>query len=233
MSAVNAVLKLKGKLEFTLDRSQAYIGVLLDDLATKSTEEPYRMFTSRAEYRLALREDNAAERLIEYGFSFGLISEDIYRRETKRVELVKREAMRLEKVQCPVRELPIEANGDDNRRISIAAALRMPGVRVSDIEANDEQLKSHSRGIKTDVEIKIKYKGYLDKQQREIEKFKRLENHPIPQDFPFMSLAGLKAEAREKFVRFKPMSLGQASRISGITPGDISVLMVHLKRMSA
>lgn len=232
MSAVNAVLKLKGEPEFILDRSQAYIGVLLDDLATKSTEEPYRMFTSRAEYRLALREDNAAERLIEYGFSFGLIPEDIYRRETERVELVKRETLRLEKVQCPISELQIEANGDDNRRISMAAALRMPKIGVADIEKNDEILKSHSRGIKTDIEIRIKYKGYLDKQQREIEKFKRLENHPIPEDFPFMSLTGLKAEAREKFVQFKPMSLGQASRISGVTPGDISVLMVHLKRMS-
>jgi tRNA uridine 5-carboxymethylaminomethyl modification enzyme len=233
MSAVNAVLKLKGKPEFTLDRSQAYIGVLLDDLATKSTEEPYRMFTSRAEYRLALREDNVAERLIEYGFSFGLIPEGIYRRETERIELVKREVLRLEKVQCPIREFPIEANGDDNRKISVAAALRMPCIGVSEVEANDKQLKSHSRGIKTDIEIKIKYKGYLDKQQREIDKFKRLEDRPIPQGFPFMSLTGLKAEAREKFVQFKPMSLGQASRISGITPGDISVLMVHLKRMSA
>ncbi len=233
MSAVNAVLKLKGKPEFTLDRSQAYIGVLLDDLATKSTEEPYRMFTSRAEYRLALREDNVAERLIEYGFSFGLIPEGIYRRETERIELVKREVLRLEKVQCPIRELPIEANGDYNRKISVAAALRMPCIGVSEVEANDKQLKSHSRGIKTDIEIKIKYKGYLDKQQREIDKFKRLEDRPIPQGFPFMSLTGLKAEAREKFVQFKPMSLGQASRISGITPGDISVLMVHLKRMSA
>lgn len=232
MAAVNATLKLKDKPEFMLDRSQAYIGVLLDDLATKSTEEPYRMFTSRAEYRLALREDNAAERLIDYGFRFGLIPEEIYTREKERIRLVADEAARLEKVLLPVDWPGAAGSSGDGRRISIAKALRMPDVAVSDVEDNDENLCEHSDKVKSDIEIKIKYRGYLDKQLREIEKFKRSESQPIPEDFSYASLRGLKTEAREKLERFRPVSLGQASRISGITPGDISVLMVHLKRLT-
>ena len=230
MSGVNAVLRLRGKPEFTLDRSQAYIGVLLDDLATKSTEEPYRMFTSRAEHRLALREDNAAERLIEHGFRLGLIPEGIYLREMARIDLVKRETKRLEKVLIPVNALPAECSPRGERRVSVATALRMPKVAVADIEEADDILRSHPDKVKIDIEIRIKYKGYLDKQQREIEKFRKLERNPIPPHFPFSSVTGLKAEAREKLERFRPVSLGQASRISGISPGDISVLMVHLKR---
>ena len=233
MSGINAALKIKGEPEFTLDRSQAYIGVLLDDLATKSTEEPYRMFTSRAEYRLALREDNAAERLIEYGYRFGLIPENIYRRETERVNLIRREVKRLETVFIPVDKLPLAGNGDGKRKVSIAQALRMPPIKIVDIADNDDSLGNLSSNVWSDIEITIKYKGYLDKQQREIEKFKKLESLPIPPDFPFLSLTGLKTEAKEKLDRFKPVSLGQASRISGISPGDISVLMVHLKRLSA
>ncbi len=233
MSGINAVLKLNGKPELTLDRSQAYIGVLLDDLATKSTEEPYRMFTSRAEHRLALREDNAAERLIDYGFRLGLIPEEIYRREIGRVELVKTETRRLEKVFVSVGVLPADAGARGGRKISIAKALRMPEITIGDVEETDDALKGHSSKIKTDIEIRIKYRGYLDKQQREIEKFKKLEENPIPPHFPFSAVSGLKAEAREKLEKFRPVSLGQASRISGISPGDISVLMVHLRKVTA
>jgi len=232
VSGINAVLKLRGDEPFVLDRSQAYTGVLLDDLATKSTEEPYRMFTSRAEYRLALREDNAAERLIEYGHKFGLIDEDIYRREIARVATVKTEAMRLEKVVIDTEGILDSDNGNGHRKISIAAALRMPSVRISDVEETDSSLLQLDRRIKTDIEISIKYKGYLEKQEREIKKFRKLESMPIPADFPFASLHGLKTEAREKLSRLKPVSLGQASRISGISPGDIAVLLVHLKRFS-
>ncbi|MBU1318294.1 MAG: tRNA uridine-5-carboxymethylaminomethyl(34) synthesis enzyme MnmG [candidate division Zixibacteria bacterium] len=233
MSGINAVLKMRGEPAFTLNRSQAYIGVLLDDLATKSTEEPYRMFTSRAEYRLELREDNAAERLIEYGYRFGLIPEEIYARETERIALVGREAKRLESVFLPVTSLPTEFGGNGRQKLSAAAALRMPQVKVSDIEGSDDSLGGYSHRVKTDIEIRIKYKGYLDKQRREIEKFSKLENLAIPEDLSYASLTGLKVEAREKLGRLRPVSLGQASRISGISPGDITVLMVHLKRLSA
>jgi len=233
VSGINAVLKMRGEPAFTLDRSQAYVGVLLDDLATKSTEEPYRMFTSRAEYRLELREDNAAARLIDYGYRFGLIPEEIYLRETERIALVSREAKRLESVFVPVASLPTEFGGNGRQKVSAAAALRMPRVKVSDIESNDEFLGGYSHRVKTDIEIRIKYKGYLDKQRREIEKFSKLENLAIPEDLPYESLTGLKVEAREKLGRLRPVSLGQASRISGITPGDITVLMVHLRRLSA
>lgn len=232
MSGINAALKLDGRLPFTLDRSQAYIGVLLDDLTTKSTEEPYRMFTSRAEYRLALREDNAAERLIGFGHEFGLIAEDVYQREIDRIELVKREVMRLERVLLPSgSHLGISSNAD--QRLSIAAALRMPEIGIDQVAQHDPQLASYPERVRTDIEIQIKYKGYLDKQQREIDRFKKLEEEPIPPDLSFRTLSGLKMEAREKLERFRPLSLGQASRISGISPSDITVLMVHLRKLSA
>jgi len=230
MSGVNAVLKIRNKPEFVLDRSQAYIGVLLDDLATKSTEEPYRMFTSRAEYRLALREDNAVERLIDYGYRFGLVDETIYKAEQERLRIVRDEADRLERVMIPSADLP---NGDTIQkrdRISAANALRMPGTNLSDLIEVCDDIDDLPEKVKSDIEIRVKYKGYLEKQDREIQKFRRLESFPIPDSFDFKSLRGIKTEASEKLSKHRPVSLGQASRISGISPGDISVLMIHLKK---
>ncbi len=233
ISGINAVLKLRGQPEFTLDRSEAYIGVLLDDLATKSTEEPYRMFTSRAEYRLALREDNAAERLIEHGFRFGLISGYIYDRETARVQMVREESKRLESVFVSVGQLFDDRSENGRRKISMATALRMPSTKLADIEKHDSQLSALPAEVKQGIQIRIMYSGYLKQQEREIERFRKLEHRAIPDSFPYDDLTGLKTEAKEKLSRLKPGSLGQASRISGVSPGDISVLMVHLKRLAA
>ncbi len=233
MSGINAVLKLRGEPEFRLDRSQAYIGVLLDDLATKSTEEPYRMFTSRAEYRLSLREDNAAERLIEYGFQFGLIPENIYCRETKRVQMIREESERLETVLVSARELFDDQSENGRRKIPLATALRMPSTKLADIERHDSRLSSLPEDVKQGIGIRITYSGYLRQQWREIERFRKLEHLAIPDSFPYDDLTGLKTEAKEKLSRLRPGSLGQASRISGVSPGDISVLMVHLKRLAA
>lgn len=230
MSGVNAVLKLRGEPEFVLDRSQAYIGVLLDDLATKSTEEPYRMFTSRAEYRLALREDNAVERLIDYGYRFGLVDEKIYASEKERIRLVHKEAERLETVTVPVSELPNAGTIKKRDRVTFANALRMAGTEISDMARLNDDLRQLPEKARKDVAIRVKYKGYLEKQEREIQKFRRLESYPIPETFDFSSLNGIKAEASEKLARHRPVSIGQASRISGISPGDISVLMIHLKK---
>jgi tRNA uridine 5-carboxymethylaminomethyl modification enzyme len=233
ISGINAVLKLRGQPEFTLDRSEAYIGVLLDDLATKSTEEPYRMFTSRAEYRLALREDNAAERLIEHGFRFGLIPEHIYDRETERVRMVREESKRLESVLVSVGQLFDDRSENGRRKISMATALRMPSTKLADIEKHDSRLSALPAEVKQGIEVRIMYSGYLKQQRREIERFKKLEYLAIPDTFPYDDLTGLKTEAKEKLSRLKPSSLGQASRISGVSPGDISVLMVHLKHLAA
>lgn len=234
MAGINAVLKLKGEVPFILDRSQAYIGVLIDDLVTKGTEEPYRMFTSRAEYRLVLREDNADQRLLEYGCGFGLISKDLHDDYKERMERINKEKARLKRVFVSISTFEsLLGQIENNRKMCLAKILRMPEISYDDIKKVDWEARELPRQVYEQVELEIKYEGYIKRQVLEIEKAKKLESMVIPDNFDYDGLIGFKVEALEKLKKTKPISLGQASRISGVTPGDIAVLMVHLKQFMA
>jgi len=235
MAGINAVLALENQPPFVLDRSQAYIGVMVDDLTTHSTTEPYRMFTSRAEYRLALREDNARDRLTEFAKLYGLISKsDFDSFETLRL-MTDKEIRSFETNSISTAELGDMAERFAMRdTMTLADLARQPGVTIVEllpILARFDGRFSQDREVLTRAAIRIKYQGYVEKQQREIDRFRRQERDLIPVDFPFRTVAGLRAEAREKFMRFQPASLGQAGRIEGITMGDLAVLSVNLKRL--
>ncbi|MEW5795894.1 MAG: tRNA uridine-5-carboxymethylaminomethyl(34) synthesis enzyme MnmG [Candidatus Zixiibacteriota bacterium] len=234
MAGINAVLRVENEPSLVLDRSEAYIGVMVDDLTTRSTTEPYRMFTSRAEYRLALREDNARDRLYGYARKYGLVDKaelDAFGRVQTETE---GEIARFEKTRVPVADLGELCTRFEKRdRVSIAELLRQPGLSLVDvlpILARFNGGMNSSTEVLERAAINIKYRGYVDKQQREIDHFRRLERETIPGNLAYESMAGLRREAREKLVRFRPVSLGQAGRIEGITMGDLAVLSVHLKR---
>jgi tRNA uridine 5-carboxymethylaminomethyl modification enzyme len=231
MAGINAVLKIRGEPPFILDRSEAYIGVLIDDLITKGTNEPYRMFTSRAEYRLILREDNADQRLLKYGHKLGLISDEIYDEFLKKMEKIEKEISRLRRVFVSLSSFSdLLGEMENNRKMSLAKLLKMPEIKYQNLFRVDWEAKEVSKEVYEQVELELKYEGYIRRQKKEIEKFKKLETMRIPQDFRYDSLKGFKREALEKLKSVNPISVGQASRISGVSPGDIAVLMVHLKQ---
>ncbi|MGB2990017.1 MAG: FAD-dependent oxidoreductase, partial [Candidatus Zixiibacteriota bacterium] len=234
MAGINAVLKIREEPPFVLERSQAYIGVLIDDLVTKGTDEPYRMFTSRAEYRLILREDNADQRLLEYGHKLGLVSEDIHARYQEKMERVEKEKARLRRVYVSLSSFAhLLGEIENNRKMSLVKMLKMPEITYEDLQKVDWEAKEVPREVYEQVELEVKYEGYIRRQIKEIEKSRKLESMRIPDDFAYDDLIGFKREALEKFKRVKPASVGQASRISGVTPGDIAVLMVHLRQFAA
>lgn len=213
MAGINAALRVKEKPPVVFRRDQAYIGVLIDDLITKGTVEPYRMFTSRAEYRLLLRQDNADARLSETGYAIGLLPERNYKKFKEKQNAVSSEISRL---QC-------FRNGHD----TLEQTLRRPEVAYKDLPKRDESL---SPEVIQQVEIAIKYAGYIDRQQSEVEKFKTLESKQIPEAFDYSTVPSLRSEARQKLNKMRPATLGQASRISGVSPADIGILTVWLKR---
>lgn len=216
MAGINAVLKIQKSKPFLLDRSEAYIGVLIDDLVTKGTREPYRMFTSRAEYRLVLRHDNADRRLMKYGYQYGLISKD------QMDELLKKEEIISETNEY----IENKRSGAD----TLLKLLRRPDMNFGDLLGLDKELKERNISFpaQEQVEIEAKYKGYISRQNQQIEKFKKMENLSLPTQFHYDSIPGLRKEAQQKLDLFRPVSLGQASRISGVSPADISILMVYL-----
>jgi len=218
VAGINAVLKLRQEEPFILDRSEAYIGVLIDDLVTLGTQEPYRMFTSRAEHRLVLRQDNADRRLMRHGRRFGLISEDQWRRLQEKEAAIEQAISRLQTATH---------NG-----IPLGRILRRPGATLADVEKLDPPLRAMRlpADVRQQVEIEVKYEGYISRERERIDKMKRMEARRIPPDLDFMSIRELRFESREKLSRVRPVSLGQASRISGVTPADIAVLLVHLEK---
>jgi len=234
MAGINAVLKIRGEPPFVLDRGQAYIGVLIDDLVTKGTDEPYRMFTSRAEYRLILREDNADQRLLEYGYKFGLVSEDIKVGYQEKMERIEQEKARLRRVYVSLSSFThLLGEIENNRKMSLVKLLKMPQITYQDLQKVDWEAQQVPREVYEQVQLEVKYEGYISRQIREIEKSRKLESMSIPDDFAYDDLIGFKREALEKFKRIRPASVGQASRISGVSPGDIAVLMVHLRQFNA
>ena len=233
MAGINAVLKIRGEEPLILDRSQAYIGVLIDDLVTKGTNEPYRMMTSRAEYRLHLRQDNADERLTPIGYKIGLISEERYQRFLKKQKAIEDEIDRLRKKTVPpsdrVNEFLDKYNSSRIKSgIKLYDLLKRSEITYDILKEIDDEIPDLPRAVTDEVSIRIKYEGYIAKQMQQIEQFKKMEERMIPEDINYEEIRGLRIEARQKLSKFRPRSLGQASRISGVSPADISVLVIYL-----
>ncbi len=240
VAGINAALKIQGRPEFVLKRSEAYIGVLIDDLVTKSTNEPYRMFTSRAEHRLLLRQDNADRRLLKYGYEFGLVPKEIYDELKEREVLIakSKEFLKHTKIKPEAVNDILRSAGTSELKEKTEAEkiLKRPEVELKELlRAFDDKKYPIVKSILANpkvieqVEIEIKYEGYIERQKELIRKMEKLENMEIPLNFDYMRIHGISAEGREKLTKVKPRSLGQAARISGVSPSDISVLLVYLK----
>ena len=237
VAGINAARKLQGKEPMILDRSEAYIGVLIDDLVTKESHEPYRMMTSRAEYRLLLRQDNADQRLTRKGYEVGLISEDRYQRLLKKEEWIHSEINRLEHSYVGNTErvqqlLELCGSTPLNSGTSIAELVRRPELSyeaVRNIDVTRPEIpKEINLEVIEQINIFLKYEGYIKRQQKQVEQFKKMENKKIPEDIDYDNVKSLRIEAVQKLKEYRPISIGQASRISGVSPADISVLLVYL-----
>ncbi|MFQ6618704.1 MAG: FAD-dependent oxidoreductase, partial [Fidelibacterota bacterium] len=242
IAGINAVKKLGGEDPLVLKRSEAYIGVLIDDLITKSTREPYRMFTSRAEYRLILRADNADLRLMDYGRDIGLIAHDVHRRMEQKRKLIE-DTMRVfsERNLEPERVNPIlESKGSSpiDYPSFVKKILKRPEISIEDLRdillnKRDNRISElfQNREALEQVELEIKYEGYINRQREQIDRFKKFENFLIPEFLDYNEIKTLSRESREKLSEYRPESLGQASRISGVSPSDITVILITLRRM--
>ncbi len=235
MAGINASLEINGKEPLILDRSEAYIGVLIDDLVTKGTNEPYRIMTSRAEYRLLLRQDNADMRLTEKSYRIGLADKERYNKFLEKKQQVEEERRRLETTYIYPKDAKdfLEKIGSAplQNRVTLAELLKRPQVTYEAMIEIDPERKKLSSHAETQLEVQIKYEGYINKQIAQIEKFKKLENKPLDESMDYSLIEGLRIEAMQKLNQLKPRSVGQASRISGVSPADINVLLVYLEKM--
>ena len=233
VAGINAALKIKGKDPMILDRSTSYIGTLIDDLITKGAEEPYRIMTSRSEYRLVLRQDNADARLTPIGHRVGLISDERYTGFLEKQKRVSEEICRLETTFVSpekLKKLLEEKNSSPVASgVSLAELLRRPELDYEALSAVDTDRKPLPGSVCEQVEISIKYEGYIKRQLQQIEQFRKLEQKKLPEDFDYEKIAGLRLEARQKLNQVKPLSVGQAGRISGVNPADVSVLLVYFR----
>ncbi|MBR2401676.1 MAG: tRNA uridine-5-carboxymethylaminomethyl(34) synthesis enzyme MnmG, partial [Lachnospiraceae bacterium] len=235
IAGINAALFIKNKPQIVLDRSQAYIGVLIDDLVTKDNFEPYRMMTSRAEYRLLLRQDNADLRLTKIGYEAGLVSEETYKKVLKKQELIDSEVERLKSTLIGANkevQRILEGIGSTSLKTgtTLAELICRPELNyelLSEIDVNRPE--NMPKDVIEQININIKYEGYILRQLKQVEQFKKIENKKIPRDINYDDVASLRIEARQKLKAFMPINVGQASRISGVSPADISVLLVYLE----
>ena len=235
VAGINAALKLKGKEMMVLDRSEAYIGVLIDDLVTKENHEPYRMMTSRAEYRLLLRQDNADLRLRRKGYEAGLIDEETWQKTQEKEKAIDTEIKRTEHVTIggtPEVQKLLEEKGSTLLKsgTTLAELIRRPELTYDDLAAVDKDRPELPWDVKQQVEINLKYDGYIKRQMKQVEQFKKLEAKKIPEDLDYEKVGSLRIEARQKLEAYRPVSIGQASRISGVSPADVSVLLVYLEQ---
>jgi tRNA uridine 5-carboxymethylaminomethyl modification enzyme len=222
IAGINASLKLQGREPLILGRHEAYVGVLVDDLITKGTNEPYRMFTSRAEYRLLLRHDNADLRLMDKGYEIGLLDKEVYQRFVEKRSLINEELQRLKKARIKI---------DENKSETLEQILKRPEITYKFVDENSPSEKSLSDEIKKQVEIQVKYDGYITRQIEMAERLKKIENRTIPKDFEYTSVNGLSKEILGKLQDVRPANLGQASRIPGVTPAAISLLMITIEKL--
>ncbi|MBQ8598976.1 MAG: tRNA uridine-5-carboxymethylaminomethyl(34) synthesis enzyme MnmG [Oscillospiraceae bacterium] len=236
MAGINAARKIQGKSPFTLDRASSYIGTLIDDLITKGCMDPYRMMTSRSEYRLLLRQDNADQRLTPLGYELGLISEERWQAYLKKQELIQQEIERVQKLTFgPIPELSamLESKGTAplSTGVHCADLIRRPQIGYEDLAPFDLERPELPWDVKEQVEIQLKYEGYISKQIAQVEQMRRLENKELPEGTDYNTVRGLRLEAIEKLNRIQPANIGQASRISGVSPADVSVLLIWLEQL--
>ena len=235
VAGVNAALKILGREPLILRRSDGYIGTLIDDLVTKGTEEPYRIMTSRSEYRLLHRQDNADQRLSSVGHRIGLVSDERYAAVLAKYAAVDTERARLERTPLPPSEalnaiLREKGTTEVASGVSLADLLRRPQVTYADLALLDKDRPSLPRAVWEEVSITLKYEGYINRQLRQVEEFRRMEDRRLPADLNYDQVPGLRTEARQKLSAIRPVSFGQASRISGVSPADMAALMICLEK---
>ena len=236
IAGINAAMKIKGKDPLILDRSESYIGVLIDDLVTKENHEPYRMMTSRAEYRLLLRQDNADLRLTRHGYEVGLIPQERYDYVVKKEQLIKQEIQRVENVHLgasgPVQKLMAQYNSQPlNTGTTLAELIRRPELNYDILAPVDPERPHLTPDVCEQININIKYDGYIKRQIKQVKQFKKLESKKLPPNFDYTQISGLRMEAQQKLNLYQPISIGQSSRISGVSPADISVILVYLEQL--